>query len=81
METPEVRHYHAHEEASIEAMTGQSWLAAELEECSHLYRVPLPFLERIRQDGYIRQLAGALLDTETSQGYNVKLVEYSIIIF
>lgn len=76
-----MRHYHKHEEAYIEATTGQSWLAAEMVECSHLYRDPLPYLERIRQDGYIRQLAGALLDTETSHGYNVQLIEHSIAIF
>lgn len=76
-----MRHYHKHEADRIEALTGQSWLAAEMEECSHLYRAPLPYLERLRQDGYIRQLAGALLDTETSHGYNVKLVEHSIAIF
>ena len=76
-----MRHYHAHEAAAIEAITGQSWLAAEMEDCSHILRVPLPFLDRIRQDKYIRQLAGALLDTETPQGYNVKLIEHSIVIF
>ena len=76
-----MRHYHRNEAEDIEELAGQSWLAAELIECSHLYMVPLPFLERIRQDKYIRQLAGALLDTETYQGYNVKLVENSIVIF
>ena len=76
-----MRHYHAHEAAAIEAITGQSWLAAELIGCRHLYKVPLPYLDRIRQDKYICQLAGALLDTETPQGYNVELVEHSIAIF
>ena len=76
-----MRHYHAHEAAAIEAITGQSWLAAELIECSHLYKVPLPYLERIRQDKYIRQVAGVLLDTETCRGYNVLLVDGSIAIF
>ena len=76
-----MRHYHAHEAAATEAITGQSWLAAEMEDCSHLLKVPLPFLERLRQDAYIRQRAGALLDTETPQGYNVKLIEHSIVIF
>ena len=76
-----MRHYHAHEAAAIEAITGQSWLAAEMEECSHLLKVPLPFLERLRQDAYIRRLAVVLLDTATYQGYNVKLIEHSIVIF
>lgn len=76
-----MRHYHKHESDRIEATTGQSWLAAEMEECVHLYHVPLPFLERIRQEDYIRQLAGALIDTETCHGYNVQLVEHSIAIF
>ena len=76
-----MRHYHKHEADLIEATTGQSWLAAELVECSHLYRVPLPYLERLRQDSYICQLAGVLLDTATYHGYNVKLVEHSIAIF
>ena len=76
-----MRHYHAHEAAAIEAITGQSWLAAEMEDCSHILRVPLPFLERIRQDKYIRQVAGVLLDTYTCRGYNVLLVDGSIAIF
>ena len=35
----------------------------------------------IMQNTYKGQRAGALLDTETPQGYNVKLVEHSIAIF
>ena len=76
-----MRHYHAHDAAYIEALTGQSWLAAELIGCSHIYRVPLPCLERIQQDKYIRQVAGVLLDTYTCRGYNVLLVDGSIAIF
>ena len=76
-----MRHYHRNEAEDIEALTGQSWLAAELIGCRHLYKVPLPYLDRIRQDKYIRQLAGALLDTETCRGYNVLLVDGSIAIF
>ena len=42
-----MRHFHAHDAAYIEALTGQSWLAVELIECRHLYKVPLPYLDRI----------------------------------
>ena len=76
-----MRHYHTRDAAYIEALTGQSWLAAELIECSHIYRVPLPYPEQVQQDQYIRQVAGVLLDTDTCRGYNVLLVDGSIAIF
>ena len=63
-----MRHFHAHDAAYIEALTGQSWLAAEMEDSSHLLKVPLPFLERLRQDAYIRRLAGHCLIRKRLRG-------------
>ena len=74
-----MRVYRESEARNIEAMTGQSWLAAELSECIHLHNVALPYLERIRQDDYILRLAQAALDT--GEGYRVEYTNGRIIRF